>query len=430
MKAYFTLLLFLNSVLLCFSADITWIGADGVDGNWNTASNWDGGVPNSTDNITIDCNCEIDVTSDLTINSYLKVKSGTTINMNNKKLSITSEGTEFRNGGIITAIAEFKSDVSNIEIYNSGEISATRIHGGKDHTSIITNWSAGVIKVSGEFHLDGLLKNYGLLEVDTKMKIHGGYVKGGGTIQTQTFDMSDEDSRGAILANQVITTSDGCTGTSVTFNDESFEDFNNSLPAGVTVNDDNVYVCGFNNNDVALPIELHSFSVRKSSAQVIIEWVTASEENNSHFIIERSSDGRNWKDIARVEGAGNSNVLLNYSFSDKAPLDGVSYYRLLQVDFDRNFEYFSAKSIKFDFVEDFNIIAYPIPTQNFVYIKSNQIGFLKNRVNLYTLNGKIVTTQIIITPSSEDIISLNISFLPKGIYICKYLNQTIRVLKE
>ncbi|AZQ65512.1 T9SS type A sorting domain-containing protein [Flammeovirga pectinis] len=429
MKAYFTLLLFFISTYFCLAADITWVGADGVDGDWNTASNWDGGVPNSTDNITIDCNCTINVTADLTINSYLKVKSGTTITMNGNKLLITSEGTEFRNGGVITGIGEFKSDVSNIDIYNFGEISATRIHGGKDQTSIITNWPAGVIKVSGEFHLDGLLRNYGLVEVDTKMKIHGGYVKGGGTIQTETFDMSDEDSRGATLANQVITTSDGCSGSSVTFNGESFEDFNNSLPAGVTVNQDNVYVCGFNNNDVALPIELHSFSVRKNDGQVIIEWVTASEENNSHFIMERSSEGHFWNKIARVEGAGNSNVNLKYSIIDEKPLKGVSYYRLLQVDFDRNFEYFSAVTVTRETTNTLVLKAYPVPADNSIQLHSSEIDFTKNIFQVFSATGHDVTD--LVTPSSKENseITLNISSLKQGVYIFKTRTQMVRFHK-
>jgi hypothetical protein len=85
----------------------------------------------------------------------------------------------------------------------------------------------------------------------------------------------------------------------------------------------------------ALPVELTSFDAKANGTdKVDITWRTASEKNNSHFIIERSYNARNFESIGRVEGKGDSNSEYAYSFTDSDPLDGTSYYRLTQVDLD------------------------------------------------------------------------------------------------
>ncbi len=83
-----------------------------------------------------------------------------------------------------------------------------------------------------------------------------------------------------------------------------------------------------------LPIELVSFTGEASMGEVHLDWRTASELNNDHFRILRSADLNNWEEIARVSGAGNSQVEHSYHFVDDRPLAGTNYYSLIQVDLD------------------------------------------------------------------------------------------------
>ncbi|MBI4947343.1 MAG: hypothetical protein HY840_13205, partial [Bacteroidetes bacterium] len=87
-----------------------------------------------------------------------------------------------------------------------------------------------------------------------------------------------------------------------------------------------------------LPIELLSFSAKwldKQYTTVILQWATTSETNNDYFVIERSIDAIDFKPIAQINGAGNSNIVINYYAFDKEPYKtSISYYRLKQVDFD------------------------------------------------------------------------------------------------
>jgi hypothetical protein len=70
----------------------------------------------------------------------------------------------------------------------------------------------------------------------------------------------------------------------------------------------------------------------------MLKWATASEQNSSHFIVEKSTDGENWREIANKPSAGNSTEKLYYSFSDDINYLGLNYYRLVQYDIDGKFE--------------------------------------------------------------------------------------------
>lgn len=97
-----------------------------------------------------------------------------------------------------------------------------------------------------------------------------------------------------------------------------------------------------------LPIELLSFSVNAGAESVLISWETATETNNDFFTIERSGNLESWEILGYVDGAGNSNRPLSYSFTDNMPLEGISYYRLKQTDFDGQYEYFGPVANRFD----------------------------------------------------------------------------------
>lgn len=90
---------------------------------------------------------------------------------------------------------------------------------------------------------------------------------------------------------------------------------------------------------VALPIELLSFTGYCDKRNVVLQWSTASESNNSFFTVEQSSDGTNWQIAGKVTGAGNSSSILNYTLTDIALNEETTYYRLKQTDFNGKYKY-------------------------------------------------------------------------------------------
>ena len=115
---------------------------------------------------------------------------------------------------------------------------------------------------------------------------------------------------------------------------------------------------------ITLPIELIYFDAFPvDNTYVDISWGTATELNNDYFVLERSANGLSWMEIAQVNGAGNSNTELHYEYSDDAPLNGTSYYRLTQVDFDAESETFDIEAVDITTVEDGDCVmtVYPNP---------------------------------------------------------------------
>jgi len=120
---------------------------------------------------------------------------------------------------------------------------------------------------------------------------------------------------------------------------------------------DCVNICGNNGgwSDVAncsscvlLPVELTEFKVEiKNDHEASLTWKTASETNNMGFEVQRANFNEiNWETIGFKEGSGDSYELVSYNFVDNAPIFGINYYRLKQIDYDGNFEY--SKVISFD----------------------------------------------------------------------------------
>lgn len=83
----------------------------------------------------------------------------------------------------------------------------------------------------------------------------------------------------------------------------------------------------------ALPIELSSFDATEENCAVVIDWSTASELNNDHFLLEKSTDGETFTTIATINGAGTTNQAQSYSYTD-TKASAMNYYRLTQVDTD------------------------------------------------------------------------------------------------
>jgi Secretion system C-terminal sorting domain len=93
------------------------------------------------------------------------------------------------------------------------------------------------------------------------------------------------------------------------------------------------------NPSAPLPVDLVRFSADALDDEVVLDWATASEENNAYFLVEHSTDGQNFIPIGEVKGHGTTTVFQQYNYIDTDPFYGANYYRLKQVDLDGAFEY-------------------------------------------------------------------------------------------
>ena len=87
-----------------------------------------------------------------------------------------------------------------------------------------------------------------------------------------------------------------------------------------------------------LPVELIYFEGTKYPSFNNLKWATASEHNSSHFDLERSTDGIDWRIVGTKASAVNSTTQINYSHLDAINQFTIHYYRLVQYDIDGKFK--------------------------------------------------------------------------------------------
>lgn len=131
----------------------------------------------------------------------------------------------------------------------------------------------------------------------------------------------------------------------------------------VTGNSD-LYAQGLNPTIVPiLPIKLVTFEANVNEDHVALKWITESEINNDYFTIEKSKDARNWENVLIVNGAGNSNQVMEYYDIDNQPLNGISYYRLKQTDFNGVFTYSNIVPVKYEKKLNLEMSLFPNPVE-------------------------------------------------------------------
>ena len=244
---------------------------------------------------------------------------------------------------------------------------------------------------------------------------------------TVEFDVSNSgmavNSMGAAADYVLLYRSSNSTGTSwteiATANSVSGDMV---LFSNVNLQNDGYYTLGYHFSSViVLPIELSSFNAELNYNQVDVFWTTFSETNNDYFSVEKSENGKDFYEIGQIKGKGNSTQISNYLFTDEKIVEGISYYRLRQVDFNGRFTYSTIKSIENEVIElAMNVFPNPSENGNFkIHFSEND---LKNEepltIQLVDLAGKIFHSEVLLPDKiSNHHHEMNtFGSIPKGVY--------------
>lgn len=165
-----------------------------------------------------------------------------------------------------------------------------------------------------------------------------------------------------------------------------------------------------------LPVELLSFTATPEDNQYIsCEWTTASEQDNDYFTIERSKNGIDFETAGIIDGAGNSSSTLSYSFTDKEPYRGLSYYRLKQTDYNGNSSLSEVVAVML--TEKNNVLGFPNPaTDQFTLYFDPEISY---HLTVIDLNGRIVFEKEAVSSGY----SINTADFSSGMYHVKITNN-------
>ncbi|MFN5885664.1 MAG: T9SS type A sorting domain-containing protein, partial [Bacteroidota bacterium] len=188
------------------------------------------------------------------------------------------------------------------------------------------------------------------------------------------------------------------------------------------------FAVGDNLANSTLPVQLTKLVANKAGEDVIVNWSTASEFNNSHFEVERSFNGADFELAGKVDGVGFTNSESNYNFVDEKaalnPTAQVIYYRLKQVDFDGKHTFYGPVAVNINkLVANVNVSVYPNPfnQQVNVQVVSPEAGTMQ--ISITDLQGRAVYTGTHEVNKGLQVISLDgIDTLKDGVY---FMNSNI-----
>ena len=168
----------------------------------------------------------------------------------------------------------------------------------------------------------------------------------------------------------------------------------------------------------SLPVDLVSFGGHEEKFdKVKLEWVTASEDQNAYFSVERSGDGRNFEEIGLVEGSGNSSSTIYYSFMDNRALRGENYYRLKQVGLDNSFTYSDVILVENRMEKTTVLTVAPSITKGEVALIFNELPKENGIIEVYNSAGvNIISTTL---AEGEYTLNLDLADYDPGMYFIR-----------
>ncbi len=170
-----------------------------------------------------------------------------------------------------------------------------------------------------------------------------------------------------------------------------------------------------------LPIKLLAFAAKKSKSNVLLSWSTGTELNNDYFLIEKSTDGLEFEELVKIDGAIDSKSQKDYKYTDFNPVIGINYYRLKQVDLDGNFSYSNVEKVEFE-IENTVVIS-PNPFDDFIIVNSSFKND-KSTIQIFNLKGETVFNSTI--PAGNNTTKLYLPDLDSGIYFVKIKNSNFK----
>jgi hypothetical protein len=135
----------------------------------------------------------------------------------------------------------------------------------------------------------------------------------------------------------------------------------------------------------------------------------------------------NFSEVGRVKGAGNSNAILNYSLTDEQPLQGISYYRLKQVDFNGAYTYSDVQVVNRPTLWQNEVVVSPNPVTDAANLLIDPLVYANPTIELRDIQGRVVKSFGKVEVRSFEQTKLNMQDVHAGLYFV-YVQENGRVV--
>jgi hypothetical protein len=160
-------------------------------------------------------------------------------------------------------------------------------------------------------------------------------------------------------------------------------------------------------------------------------WSTSSENNTSHFEIEKSDDGKNYLKIGQVQTKGSASTEVDYSFIDLQPLK-TNFYRLKIVENDKSFKLSKTIVVKKDELKKIALQIFPNPVNDVLQINLSGLKPGAIKMNIIDASGRIITEKKMTITDNSYATFIETGNLIKGLYFIRVdgINETASFIKN
>lgn len=418
-----TLSLFILSVFIYHGNLIAATYTTLNSGLWNDVTNvWslDGVTPCGCSPATTTAGNHIVINHNITTTSNLIINGASTFTVNASGQLLGSDNINTWNSTIHffghVAINKFVMDAgANVNL----------------HTGVIMDLNNQLHIINGVFTNDGGLSNSGGIDINStgtlitlnasRMHVTSGNMTNYGLIDVCATCCMSSNGNWRNMATGTVT-GNGAVNSGGNINNSGIWDINVSWCAtGTGLGLPNPEDCATAQGicfAITLPVELAEFEAEAiENEQIDLSWTTASEQNSDYFVIERSTDAKEWTALGQVKAAGNSNSEIHYLFTDSEPMSGINYYRLVQYDFDGRSNISTIVLAEIHATNE-EITAYPNPIANGQTLTVTGVEF-GDEVVLLNAAGTIVVQEMV--ESRSGTARINIQELEGGMYFVRTL---------
>ncbi len=165
----------------------------------------------------------------------------------------------------------------------------------------------------------------------------------------------------------------------------------------------------------SMPLTWMGFTAEASGNYNKLYWSTANEVNNQGFDVQKSTDGRQFTTIGYVGAAGSGTTVNRYNYTDVAPYQGITYYRLQQADKDGRRSFSAIQSVSRS--KALSVQLFPNPASQYTVLTVTGITTGKMQYLLYDPAGRLLKQQLLPAVNGAAKVSIDVQGFARGVYL-------------
>ncbi len=165
----------------------------------------------------------------------------------------------------------------------------------------------------------------------------------------------------------------------------------------------------------SLPVVWKDFTAAVTGETVQLKWIITNQVNVKQYTVQRSTDGRNYSEIAQLAPVPDNGIQLVYLYTDKNPPEGEVYYRIYQTDLDGKTSYSTIKTVRIN-LSKAAIRVFPNPFNSQLTVKLKETGG-PVQVKLQDAQGRVLKMNMINNRNLQsEVVLTGLNQLGSGMY--------------